>query len=501
MFRKNCAVLLFISSIFLSVLIAGCGGGVQTTTPNPSGFNNASLNGTYAFAISGTNGGGFFTVAGSFTANGSGSITGGTEDINSPGSGVVVQNVGISGSYNVRTDGRAVATINSTTLNPGVSFGLDFVLLNNSKGLLIRFDQNGTASGSIDLQNSAAFSLASLAGTFAFNVTGIDGSGNSESSVGSFSVNSAGSVTGGTLDNNDNFAVNQNLPLTPGTATAPTAANGRGTLAITTSVLGTRNFAYYVIDTTHLKLVEIDSSGSFLGGEAFLQPSTTVSGAFAFTLAGSTLTGHGVFLAGGILNTDGAGNIQSTSVIDIDNGGAVTASGGVAVQGTYSVTAGRGIMQLTGPMTLNLVFYPSSGGLQMLDVDAGAIVAGGSALPQSGTPFSNTSINNGYGLNFTAVLGPGTASESELDSIAQFNANGNGAINGAQDVNNFGSTTSNLALSGSYAVSSNGRGTASLRTSQGQINLIFYMASNSQVQFIELDEGFGQLSVGTFAAQ
>src|SRR5262249_48391516 len=162
----------------------------------------------------------------------------------------------------------------------------------------------------------------------------------------------------------------------------------------------------------------------------------------------------------------------NTSIEDIDNGGALTASGGAGVTGTYSVTGGRGIMQLNGPLTLNLVFYPSAGGLQLLDVDVNAIAASGAALPQTGAPFSNSSISNGFGLNFTGVIAPATLSATEIDAVAQFNANGSGTLNGALDVNNFGSISSNLALSGSYSVNSSGPGAAQLRRSQSPANLI-----------------------------
>src|SRR5262245_55592166 len=166
MFRKNHSLLFLPSFLFVGLLIAGCGGNIKTTTPNPTGFSNADLNGTYAFAISGNDGGGFFAIAGSFNANGSGVITGGTEDINDPGAGGVAKNVAITGTYAVRTDGRTVATITSTS--PAFKFVVDFVLLSGQKGLVIEFDQSGSASGTIDMQTTSAANLASLAGSFAF---------------------------------------------------------------------------------------------------------------------------------------------------------------------------------------------------------------------------------------------------------------------------------------------------------------------------------------------
>lgn len=498
MFRTNPAFLLFIS-LLLVVAVAGCGSGNQTTPPNSSGFTNANFSGTYSFAYSGSNTGGFFAVTGSLVADGNGNITSGVEDFNSPGLGGVATGVAISGAYSVRTDGRTVATINAPSLtSPLNKFVVTFVLLSPQKALIIQFDSNATGSGTIDQQSSAAFNLAALAGALAFSVSGVDGVGNPEDSVGLVNTDNAGNITSGTVDANENF-VSANAPLSASTIAAPSTSTGRGTLTIA-SGLGTFNFAYYIVDGNHLKLVEIDGGGPFMAGDAFRQTSAAVSGSFAFTQVGSTTSGHGVFLFGAILNTDGAGNVLPTSVEDIDNGGSTTVAGGASVQGTYTISAGRGTMHLTGAETLNLVFYPSTAGLLMLDVDS-TVVASGTAILQTGAPFSNGSINNGYGMNFTSILGPGTVSQSELDAIAQFNANGSGSLTGAMDVNNSGATSSSLALSGSYTVNSNGRGTAQLKTSQTTFNLIFYMGSNSQVQFIELDETLGQLSVGNFQAQ
>lgn len=491
---------LILSASFLIMALAGCGGGVQTTTGNPSGFTNSSFKGTYSFAISGNNGGGFFAVVGSIIADGNGNITGGTEDINSPGTSVLLTNVAVTGSYAVRTDGRTVATITSSGLNPNITFGLNFVILNSSKALVIRFDQNGTASGTIDLQNSSAFNLASLAGAFAFNISGVDAAGNPESSVGLINTDSTGDITSGTQDVNDNLAVSTNVALTPGMLTAPGNGNGRGTATIN-GPLGSLHFAYYVVDANHLKVVGTDGGGPFLAGDAFRQSSSTVSGSFVFTMAGATNAGHGVFVAGGVLNADGAGHILNSSVEDFDNGGInLSPAGGSTVTGTYSVSGGRGTMQLSSGITLNLAFYPSTGGLQMLDID-NTLVASGAASQQTGGPFNNGSINNSYGLNFTGVTGLTSVSPVEIDSIAQFSATGNGAFAGAMDINNFGALSNSLSLNGNYSLNSNGRGTGGLRISAGTFNIVLYMANNSQVLFVEMDESFGQVAVGSFTTQ
>ncbi len=484
--------------------MVGCGGGPQTRPPAQSGFTNASLNGAYAFAISGTNNitGTAFTVAGSFQANGNGSITGGTEDINSPGTTVgVAQNVPITGSYAVRSDGRTTAVITSTS--PAVTINLDFVLLNTSSGLAIRFQNTATASGSIDAQNSSAFNLAALAGTVAFNIAGVDNAGNPEAAVGQVTIDSSGNITGGILDDNDNFTPHESVAVASTTMAVSSPTNGRGTMVIDTGAafLGAFHFVYYVVDANHLKLIEVDS-GFPLSGDAFRQTSTTISGSFAFTLAGTTFNGvvHNVFVAGGILNTDGgnpAGTILNTSVEDADNGVTLASATPSTVSGTYSVAGGRGTMQINGGLqTLNLVFYPSTGGLLMLDVDNNLVVSG-TALAQSGAPFSNSSLNGSFGLNLTGVdLAAGT----EVDGIAQFTTTGTGSLSGAFDFNDGGNLFNSLALNGNYAVNSNGRALATLRPSTlGTFNVFFYMASDSRVLFIESD--VNQVSVGVFVLQ
>lgn len=482
-------LLAFFSAILLLTVLAGCGGSSNRSAGVPQGtFTNATLNGTYAFAVSGTNAGGFFAIAGNFQANGSGTITTGTEDINGQGTGVLT-NLPITGTYSVRADGRTTASITSS--NGTIS--LEFVLLNTASGLAIRFQNTATASGSVDLQTSSAFSLPTLAGSFVFNISGVDNLGNPEDAAGLIAFDGAGDITSGVFDDNDNGTVTLNQAVTPAGLAVTNPNGGRGTATVTAGALGTLTFVYYVVDANHLKVIETDA-GFPLAGEAFRQTSATISGSFAFTLAGATSAGNGVFVAGGILNTDGAGNILNSSVEDVYNGG--TLASAAPVTGTYAVSGGRGTMQLNGGLgTLNLVVYPSTGGLQMLEADP-SLVASGSAPTQSGGPFSTASINGAFGLNFT---GANFGSLSEVDAIAQFTTTGTGTLSGALDVNNGGALAANLALNGTYTVSANGRGTGTLTSSAGPMNITIYMINGSRALFIETD--VTQVAAGSFVKQ
>src|SRR5262249_15895400 len=142
--------------------------------------------------------------------------------------------------------------------------------------------------------------------------------------------------------------------------------------------------------------------------------------------------------------------------------------------------------------TLNFVVYPTAVGIQMLEVDAG-IATSGTAFSQVGA-FSTGTVQGNYGFNLAGITNVG-----EFDSIAQFSANGTGSLNGALDINNTGALTAGLALTGSYGLSGNGRGTASLHSSFGTQNLILYAVSGSRVLFIETDSNL--VAVGDFEHQ
>ena len=467
--------LLLVSTLafLLVVALAGCGGSSFHSGPPPTGgFSNSSFTGTYSFTIVGSNTGGFFTIAGSITANGSGTITSGTVDINSPGTIGVATNVSATGSYSVKADGRGTATL---TTSAG-TFNFDFVILTAQRALVIRFDGNASASGTLDLQNAAAANLLTLAGSFVFNLDGVDGATqNTEASAGIFTIDTSGDVTAGVQDTNRNGVLSTNAAMSIGPLAMSVPVNGRGTLSLTTVADGTRNFVYYVISANQIRLIETDNA-PILTGDAFRQTSTAISGSFAFTTSGQST--NGPFAAGGILNTNGSGNILSTSMADSNNGGSVLQN--VGLSGTYSVAGnGRGTMVLNG--TTNFAIYPSSAGIQLLEIDA-STVANGTAFQQSGT-FSNATLNGRYGVNVTGLITPST----EFDSIAQVMADGAGHFTGNLDMNDGGLLSTGLALNGTYNLAASGRATGSFVSGFGTQNVIYYAASGTHVLFIEID--------------
>ncbi|MBZ5521830.1 MAG: hypothetical protein LAP21_06275 [Acidobacteriia bacterium] len=459
--------------IFVSLILTGCGGGSSHFAPPPAGpFSNATFNGTYAIAFSGTNTGGFFSLVGSVQANGNGQVTGGVVDVNTA-SGVLTSQ-SVTGTYTVRANGQALALLTT----PSGNFNIAFVMISAQRALVIRFDNSATASGTIDRQDTTAFTATTLQGTFAFNISGVDASGLAMGSAGNFTGIGGGTIPSGVQDFNDNGTINTNLALSG--AYALGAANGRGTVALSTS-LGTLNFVFYVVDANHLKLMETDTV-PVLAGDAFRQQGTfsnaSLSGAAAFTVGGAQ--GNNPYAAGGIFSADGAGNITS-GVEDINNGGTVTRN--LALTGTYSIAAsGRGTLTLnTGTGSSNFVIYPSTGGLQMLEVDI-TVITSGAAINQQAGPFSAASLAGGFGLNLT-----GATFSGEVDQNSQFTMDGSSHVTGSLDVNNVGVLSSGLSVNGTYTLGPDGHGTMILQSSLGTQNFAIYAVSNGHVLFIEID--------------
>ena len=498
--RNGIALLLALST--LTFLVA-CGSSSPTAVAPPTGgFSNSNLKGTYVISILGSDVNNsadtesFFAIVGTINADGNGNITGGTVDINDPDIGGVFPAQTLTAStYKLGADGRGTGSL----VTPEGTFGLDFVLTSNGHGLITRFDSAGSGSGTLDLQNSTSqSSLTSLT----FSLTGTDAT--SEfllGSAGGFTLDSSGNITPGTgiQDFNEggssaglsDLALGGSLVLTSGTS-------GTAVLA-TSSIFGSLSFDVWVIDSTHLKLIETDAV-AVLAGDAFTQQTSFTAGQLVFTLSGSDSTGAAL-VAGGFVTTDVNGNL--TAGIEDFNDAGTTISTVPSFTGTCtSFVAGRCLLALTGfsnGSSQSFVFaaYPSSGGIQLLEVDSLGQLQG-TAYNQSATSFA---ASEGYGLNLSGTNG------NEVDDIAQFNAasaTSSPNMTGILDENDLGAPASPVSLSGTYTPDStpDGRGGISvpnIKTLNGLLTLQYYVIDGSTMLFIEGDSG--QVAAGTFAVQ
>jgi hypothetical protein len=491
-----------ISSLFLLGFLAGCGGGGNTAVAPPTGgFTSSNLNGTYVFSTAGSDSstGEPLMIVGAFTANGSGSISAGNVDVAAPGLGGFAPSQAIGGSsgYSITADGRGQLHLTNTVLG---TVTLDFVMQSSAHGSIAEFDNNGTGSGTIDLQNSPTVGT-----NYAFSLSGVTAGTTPVpfATVGAFAVG-----TGGVEDFNDGgvytAATLTSSTVTLGTGTAP------GTAQLVSSV-NTTPFSYdvYAIDATHFKFIENDSQ-EFVSGDVFEQTSaqatTLPSGTLAFTMAGFDTSDNPLAL-GGLLPVSSGGSIAG-GLEDYNDAGANVGQS-TAVAGGFSALAG-GRSQLTlnsfenggGALLGTSIFsaYPSSGGTLLLEID-GAGVTSGVAFVQSSTSLA---ASQGYGLNLTAVniSNESEGSVVEQDDIAEFTTSSSG-FSGLIDLNDQGSTSFDKTLDGTYAVS-NGRGTATFSDGTAPsatvyFDVVFYPVDGTNFLMIENDTS--QIGTGSFFVQ
>jgi len=485
---------------FALALLAGCSNSTNHPVPPPTGgFSNTNFSGTYTFSVFGTDMPSTslspFAMVGSVTACGcaAGTISGGNVDLINSAQIVPGASVNSSGSvYAITQDGRGKLTLSIAGPSGTIMVVLDFVLSSGAHGMIIRFDGNGTGSGSIDSQPSAP-AQSSFAKSYAFSISGTDLSLNPLAGVGAFTLDASGNIstsgaTAGVADFNAfNFTSLSSSPL-PNSSLSGTVlvgtGTGPGTATLISSALGTLTFDVYVTDSTHLKLIENDGK-ALLVGDVFSQSSATMpSGTLVFTAAGPDPSGN-PFAAGGTVMsgstlTAGAEDINDDGVVDNQTNPAVP----YAFSGTFNTSGTRTVMTLTG-FVGGSVFaaYPSDGGLLFLEMDpgVGSTITGGIALTQS--PGAALTASQGYGMNLSGsdIFNGGV----EVDEIAQFNTTSSG-MTGLLDENDFtigNPATSNLT--GTYTAGSNGNGSATFSTGVAQI--FYYAADTSNILFLSVD--------------
>lgn len=468
-------------------------------------YSAGSLKGPFSFSYTGNDQTGFLTAAGSFSADGAGHIVTGVQDTDSFSTGASLATP-ISGTYTVATDGRGTISLKSGP-GQGTINTMQFVLNTNQHGLITRFDAGFTGSGTLDQQNLDALSNAPsvVNGPYVFRVGGADAAFKPMGIVGRFTSGGAGTIpnTATVVDVNDNGTIKASDttlsgsyafdPLFPG--------SGRGTITLTSASTGTIKYAFYVVDGTHMRLVEDDAT-AFLGGEMFssgatgsFSPATLAAGNYPFTEGGNSPTG--LYTAGGVFTSDGSGNITG-GIFDSNNAGTVTAMGGTTL-GTcpYTVNAATGRIDLrlqlaTGACpatdsatTAEFIAYPTAhGSAVLLEVDPIAI-AGGTAFLQSTTPTTFTGdialSLNGQGLIHNSVA----SIQGDTSGQVQFGLVSTATNGGFLDINKFNAVFPgdpvNVPTTTITTPATLGRGTAVVAAMNPGVtyNVIYYLINGN----------------------
>ncbi len=480
-------------------------------------FSNRSLSGRYAFSYAGADSSGALAVVGSFTATSATAAISGIEDYNSKTLASPAQAGGISGTYTVYPDGSGSATVTNALISATETW--QFTLTSTpgaaaGQGWLIRFDTSGTGSGTLEQQDATQLTLPSSAQNYVFSLAGQDASKKPLQIAGKLQVDGLGSIP-------VNYAVEDindagtNTQLAPDTSLygdyamdAAHPLSGRGTLHLTnssTELPGTFTFSFYVVNHTHLKIVETDAS-PFLAGDFFSAPNTDgtfsnslVNGKYAFVLGGSNVQQSLPYAAGGELVASGAGGITG-GVLDTNEGGVTVQLDQTLTASGYSVDVNLGrigsFTLVAGTTTYNFAAYAaSSGAIEIIELDAHT-VAGGLALPQSST----AQPQGNFALNFTGL---GNSSGYYPQDVAgQITAGAGGTASGSLYVNSKGTLTSGAAFVSGTTIgtpASNGRGIATVKTSAFSFPVAYYAVDGNTVLMVETDSA--RVLTGAFGRQ
>jgi len=456
-----------------------------------SGYSPSSLQGQFAFSLSGQNASASFFRAGTFTADGAGNLNSGLEDINEA-SGVTT-GLSFVGTYTVASDGRGTLLFNDGP----TPTTLDFVLVNGTQLQIIGSASTGTASGQANMRDATAFTASAFSQTYVFDFAGVRGS-NGLSQIGEFKSDGAGNITSGLIDTNDGGSLSQ-VSVTGGTYSV-SPSSGRGTITLVTST-GTLTFSFYVVSHGSAIFVGTDTTQRVAGMASQQDPNaifdkTSLSGNFAFLLSNSG--SGGTYASAGSFSADGNGGIAS-GVLDENSNG--TPNSNVAFNGTYTVTAnGRGTATFTGTRTY--VFYLGASGnavFQETDSVHPNIASDGILAKQQSAAFSQSLISGNYAISSSGLSG------STVETIAgEMAADGAGNIGaGILDINTGGTLTTGQTITGAYPGPFLAeRGTFTLNFLSPLIqtrNFAVYSVSPKQAFVVEIDAG--RLAAGTLLLQ
>lgn len=495
----------------VSTVLAACGGSSNITPPPPSGkFSNASLKGQYAFSMSGidTNGA-YIARAGSFVADGNGSITAGLEDLVQGSSGA--SEITFSGTYTIQGNGRGLLVFSNTS---GGGLQLNIALLSTSQGIMVQTDLNDSTNGGFILQTPSEFSVNALKGNYVFDLSGISFSGANAaplSVIGEVGLDGNGNVTGGLQDSNDGtLSGPQAIPS--GTYQMDSTGNGtnfgRGTINFAGGT-----YAFYIVDSTRVKILQEDSAAA-TAGDAALQSSAIptqnsgFTGSFVYLVGGSSLVANGGALGQvARFTADGNGGITAISLDQNNDGNTTHISQGNNISSpTYAIDTahagtGRGTLSFKdsnlGPVSY--VFYLASPAEAVIQNTSVNVVADGPMQSQSGSPFTNQNTAGNYAFNWSGIqIGSQTfvpLAENFVGLYTLASATSNN-LTGVMDYTEMGTTGSTLysdiGLAGNLTIKSDDTANNTLQVVGGSpssttFNFVAYLVNPGTTYVLSTD--------------
>jgi hypothetical protein len=282
------------------------------------------------------------------------------------------------------------------------------------------------------------------------------------------------------------------------------------------------SLAGYIIDSTHMKLVETsDALGAVMGGIALGQGTNTGNFAtlfvpgtsFVFSAGGKDTTNNftnAVFQAAGVLTANTDGTVSGT--LNYNDLNEISPQSPIAFTGTYTLDP-TGRMTLTNLTDGGGVFTFPSWEYYLTGSGAGTVgtmvsmdptdVLSGLCFQQTGSPFSASSFSGTYVMNAT---GADPQSEAELDAVGPVTAGSSGSFAGTVDLNWLFHTGAvpDLTVSGTFTASSSGAFTGTItgldvNSPTNNDAFTYYIIDTTKVVAIETDSN--QLTLVYFEIQ
>src|SRR5467141_603322 len=337
-------------------------GTMDLQQPAGASFTAAQISGNYSFVMDGVDNSGALkqmSLAGSFAADGIGSLTAGTLDINNGGT---LSTTSFTGTFTAPdSNGRGTMHVNA---------GRSFVYYIISPKVLRVFegDNMSFVGGSAYAQGSAGSTVAALSGKFVYQHYGWSSPGRTVA-AGQFSADGMGKVSGGVSDSNSGGSPTTVFTGKPVTGMYMISGSPSGNLNLTDAA-GTSTFNVYLVDPALNILDPGNPSGG--GGALLLHTDASITGTGMLipqVISGSPAISqnHGLNLVNSVdtvnvatvnevhlvgrLASDGAANFTGTADYGQNSSNTQIVVKGNTLSGTFaadSVNAGH----FTGSFTL-----------------------------------------------------------------------------------------------------------------------------------------------------
>jgi hypothetical protein len=387
----------------------------------------ALLSGSYTFLLRGYDvAGSPMCMAGSVTSDGKGNITAGEFDVDNDG-GITHAPAPLTGTYTLTPSNGifrgAITITNFKFPNSTSNLVFKFTLsADGTNGSVVELDGVGYRdSGTIQLQDPSALTSSIPSGSFAFGLDSDAPVGGRIVEAGQLVLASSGSVSGlvdqsKAADPSPRYSA---TPIDSGTVTTPDSS-GRGTLSVTISGT-TSQYAYYVVNSGQLNLIQTDPGRTFgtaQAGVARLQKSLTAISIFGNSVIqmtgmdvqpGTQALGPDVII--GVMNVAPGNQNGSFFNLTFDSNdiGIILANhpaGGFVT--SFDPATGRGLIHVAGGFQTGFV---NDATFYLYDQGAGFIIDSDPSTPP-GTPINLTSTNNAFSGTFVHQSKPPFGSNS-----------------------------------------------------------------------------------------